>query len=209
MTVQPLTMTFDEPTVDAVLVILAKMRRKARDDGHPWEQLVDDGSRVLILPAVACDWRLAGVKGHPPLAMLDEAWADAEAVLRQMEADGLLEIEWTIDTWRDPPQHHAASLWFRGRALEVLGSVPRPPQVRRKTEITEALRYSVLERDDFECVLCGATEDLTLDHIIPVVMGGSDDALNLRVLCRPCNSAKGIGLPDHIRLLRPPPRDDE
>ena len=33
-------------------------------------------------------------------------------------------------------------------------------------------------------------DDLTVDHIVPKVRGGTDAASNLRVLCRPCNSRK-------------------
>lgn len=32
--------------------------------------------------------------------------------------------------------------------------------------------------------------DLTVDHIVPKKKGGTDDAANLRVLCRSCNSRK-------------------
>jgi 5-methylcytosine-specific restriction endonuclease McrA len=41
------------------------------------------------------------------------------------------------------------------------------------------------------CHLCGAGEDLTVDHIIPVARGGNHERTNLRVLCRRCNSSKG------------------
>lgn len=40
------------------------------------------------------------------------------------------------------------------------------------------------------CELCGSTDDLTRDHIIPISKGGTNDPSNLRILCRPCNSAK-------------------
>ncbi len=39
---------------------------------------------------------------------------------------------------------------------------------------------------------CGAADDLTVDHIVPRWAGGTKDLSNLQVLCRPCNSAKGI-----------------
>jgi len=42
-----------------------------------------------------------------------------------------------------------------------------------------------------ECVFCGATEDLTLDHIIPVSKGGENTKSNIQRLCRRCNSSKG------------------
>lgn len=38
------------------------------------------------------------------------------------------------------------------------------------------------------CTCCGATDDLTRDHIIPLAAGG--DNHQLTTLCRACNSSK-------------------
>jgi 5-methylcytosine-specific restriction protein A len=40
------------------------------------------------------------------------------------------------------------------------------------------------------CVQCGRTDDLTVDHIVPIAKGGKSDSHNLQTLCRSCNSAK-------------------
>ena len=55
----------------------------------------------------------------------------------------------------------------------------------------EKIRPAVLERFNYQCVTCGTSEDLTVDHIIPKVHGGTDDMDNLRVMCRRHNSNKG------------------
>ena len=42
-------------------------------------------------------------------------------------------------------------------------------------------RFTVMTRDDFKCVLCGQTaktEILVIDHIIPVVKGGTNEFSN-------------------------------
>lgn len=41
------------------------------------------------------------------------------------------------------------------------------------------------------CTYCGATEDLTGDHVIPLAAGGTSDPSNVVVACRPCNSTRG------------------
>lgn len=41
------------------------------------------------------------------------------------------------------------------------------------------------------CDECSTTVDLTVDHIVPVALGGTHARHNLRVLCRSCNSRKG------------------
>lgn len=58
---------------------------------------------------------------------------------------------------------------------------PIPPEVRE----------FVYARDGHACCECSTAEDLTLDHIYPWSLGGSDEPGNLRALCRPCNCRKG------------------
>lgn len=67
----------------------------------------------------------------------------------------------------------------------VLPLVPRLPA---------EVRARVMARDNFTCQECGATEDLTVDHIKPRAHGGTNDWENLWTLCRHCNSRKGTRL---------------
>lgn len=53
------------------------------------------------------------------------------------------------------------------------------------------LRAEIFERDGHLCVYCGSSEDLTCDHVIPLVRGGSNEHANLATACRSCNSSKG------------------
>lgn len=41
------------------------------------------------------------------------------------------------------------------------------------------------------CVQCGATDALTLDHILARSLGGTNHRSNLQILCCLCNKAKG------------------
>lgn len=50
---------------------------------------------------------------------------------------------------------------------------------------------ALIERDSHQCAKCEAVDDLTIDHIVPISRGGTDDLGNLRLLCRSCNSRKG------------------
>ena len=60
--------------------------------------------------------------------------------------------------------------------------------------MTDSLRYDILKRDNFRCVLCGRSAQdgvkLHVDHIIPVSKGGKTERNNLRTLCEKCNYGK-------------------
>ncbi len=69
----------------------------------------------------------------------------------------------------------------------VLTKVRRSQFEKNREQITLAL----IERDGYECKQCKTQNDLTIDHILPISKGGSDQLENLRFLCRTCNSKKG------------------
>lgn len=59
--------------------------------------------------------------------------------------------------------------------------------------VSKRLRYEVLRRDGHKCRYCGATAldgPLTVDHVVPTALGGSDEPGNLVAACRECNSGK-------------------
>ena len=55
-------------------------------------------------------------------------------------------------------------------------------------------RLAIYHRDNLACVYCGATMEegarLTLDHVVPCLLGGTNEAGNLVTACLACNSAK-------------------
>ncbi len=50
------------------------------------------------------------------------------------------------------------------------------------------------------CVCCGRAGRLTIDHIIPIVAGGTSNIENLQPLCKTCNCRKGSRLIIDYRL---------
>lgn len=70
-----------------------------------------------------------------------------------------------------------------------------PRYKARKGQVHKGMRLSILTRDGFRCVLCGATAQtniLEVDHIIARVNGGGDTPDNLRTLCHDCNVGKRL-----------------
>lgn len=55
---------------------------------------------------------------------------------------------------------------------------------------------AIKRRDNFQCIYCGSSEDLTIDHIYPILLGGTDDYSNLACACKKCNSGKGGRTPE-------------
>jgi hypothetical protein len=68
------------------------------------------------------------------------------------------------------------------------------------TAVSKRTRYEVLRRDGYRCRYCGATPDtgaqLTVDHVTPVSLGGTNDPSNLVAACLDCNLGKGASAPD-------------
>lgn len=68
--------------------------------------------------------------------------------------------------------------------------------MNRKTpriNIPNSVRKFVFKRDNFTCKDCKKNCDevkLTIDHIIPLSRGGSNDISNLQTLCSFCNQSK-------------------
>ena len=52
----------------------------------------------------------------------------------------------------------------------------------------ERLRQECLKRDDYACIRCQATENLTAHHLTPKSKGGEHVLSNLTTLCQSCNS---------------------
>lgn len=57
-------------------------------------------------------------------------------------------------------------------------------------------RLAIYIRDGFQCAYCGrdlkhaTAAEVTLDHLLPRVAGGTNEATNLITACRACNSSR-------------------
>ncbi len=56
--------------------------------------------------------------------------------------------------------------------------------------LTDSEWALVLEAYGNRCLRCGATQDLTIDHVVPISAGGPHSLDNVQPLCKPCNSKK-------------------
>lgn len=65
---------------------------------------------------------------------------------------------------------------------------------RSRPPLPTDLVRAIIARDGQRCVECGATEDLQIDHILPIALGGATSEGNLQALCADCNRAKSDSL---------------
>ena len=86
------------------------------------------------------------------------------------------------DSWQGYPGYRLLATWLLN------------PYRTQRPIIDQATRELVFERDDNMCLSCGATEQLSLDHVYPYSLGGTDDEGNLQTLCVSCNSRKGASV---------------
>ena len=69
--------------------------------------------------------------------------------------------------------------------------------IRATERITwpKGLKRDLMRRQSNTCPYCGARKimrTMDIDHMTPVVRGGSNDLKNLQVTCKPCNQRKGM-----------------
>lgn len=63
--------------------------------------------------------------------------------------------------------------------------------------VTKRTRFEVLRRDEFTCRYCRSKDNpLTIDHVTPSALGGSDKPDNLVACCKDCNGGKASSSPD-------------
>jgi len=87
----------------------------------------------------------------------------------------------------------------QGISVEPLDQYEQVPDAERLRirKVPLGLRYNVLRRDRFKCVLCGASPandpqcQLHVDHTVAFSEGGETTLANLRTLCHYCNLGKG------------------
>jgi HNH endonuclease len=184
--------------------------------GAPYADRIEDDGRVLIYEGHDRPWR----RGDPdpktvdqpietPGGSLTENGKFYEAARRYLDAGEPAELIrvyekvrtgiWVfngffrlVDAWQEASNRRSV---FKFR-LEIDPHLtpttdPREPQLDQNRMIPTAVKLNVWKRDRGQCVMCGSTDNLHFDHIIPYSRGGSSlVADNIQLLCARHNLAK-------------------
>jgi len=62
-------------------------------------------------------------------------------------------------------------------------------------------KRNIMVRDGHKCVYCGATDKLTIDHMVPVSRGGKTNFENCVTACQPCNNKKNNRTPTEAKMF--------
>lgn len=173
--------------------------------GHMSEHSIDDQLQRLLAEAGPAAARVRRVLLEVAQSLLEaRVIVQAEVWGRHGQKDAFAK-SFLQDVIGTPNEGWDGAELLGNSALPTLREVNARAHCYRAT--TGAVRY----KDDvtdaqggFFCSMCGARSGLVVDHIVPVSVGGPEDAVaNMQLLCTLCNSGKS-DLRDHLlpALLR-------
>lgn len=97
-----------------------------------------------------------------------------------------------VDSWRERDEHRTT---FRFKLVAVEGeedfSHPTRINANRRRLIPTSVKLEVWKRDGGKCSICGASDELHFDHIVPFAKGGTSlTVANVQLLCARHNIQK-------------------
>jgi hypothetical protein len=98
-----------------------------------------------------------------------------------------------VDAWKERDRRRTV---FKFKLVAVQdendsAGAERAPAERRRL-IPTAVKVEVWNRDRGRCVICGASDELHFDHVLPFSKGGTSlKAENVQLLCARHNLSKG------------------
>ena len=107
-----------------------------------------------------------------------------------------------IKKWRrehSDRQHSSEKNWRKNNPDKL-----REKYANRRARLRGS--FGIVKMSDFvdlcnkynnKCLCCGNTGKLTMDHVIPLILGGNNTIENIQPLCGNCNSKKGIKVVDY------------
>ena len=97
------------------------------------------------------------------------------------------------------------TLWVTDALIQIMlitRSNERRIRPTKRVSWPKGLKQSLMKRQGNTCVYCGhrrIARSMDIDHMVPVVRGGSNDMDNLQVICSPCNQRKGDQTDEEFR----------
>lgn len=78
--------------------------------------------------------------------------------------------------------------------MRLQKALPRKKVVER-VWFSKDVKEDILRKSDGVCVHCGCPvaigDNFTVEHVVPISKGGTNDLVNIVALCQTCNTTKG------------------
>jgi len=183
--------------------------------GAPYKDRVEDNGKILIyeghdnpVPANGMKPKEADQEARTPDGKLTQNGLFYEAAMRSKTSRFAPEVVrvyekiragiWVynghfelVDAWKESSGGRQV---FKFRLKLLDDTDPTDVAVRdvdRTRIIPSPIKLEVWKRDAGKCVMCGSTDNLHFDHIIPYSLGGTSlDAENIQLLCARHNLQK-------------------
>lgn len=123
------------------------------------------------------------------LVAVDPGTSEAQAQLHKHQHNYGMHPD--LLTWCDIVKRTDDPVIFEQDETGMLKAVHR----KVRFQISGGVQWAIWDRDGFQCLYCGKHGGkgvpLTVDHVIPLEMGGEDNSHNYATACRRCNKLKG------------------
>jgi len=100
----------------------------------------------------------------------------------------------SMQQWRqaNPDKERERKRRYRIKNAEAVNKREREKTYARRAQqpYSPELAQLMAQLVQQPCAYCGATESITIDHVVPLSKGGKHEASNLAPACFPCNSSK-------------------
>jgi len=147
-----------------------------------WIRILDN--RTLRVLLALFYYQSANIPQICDLVELSERNANLGA--KTAKSYGLIKFDHETEEWSffEPEPHH---YYQKPLSQEEIECQKRRAEYQKKRQ---SLMLEFFRHGKTKCEKCHTTEKLTIDHIIPISKGGTNDLSNLQLLCRSCNSRK-------------------
>lgn len=78
----------------------------------------------------------------------------------------------------------------RGRLARAANEARRRARIRSNSTPSQDINVEYIQKTIGCCSYCGSTENLSIEHIVPVAKGGDNSLANLTMACMTCNCSK-------------------
>jgi biotin operon repressor len=176
-----LTTTHRSSGKGAELILPTNGNRFSDRDTLIWNSGLDAESKLILL------FLSQAQDASPSMEAIGECTSlGRRTVLRRvqaLESSGILTVSRRLTQGLKASSQYAID-W------DVLSAAPSVQCTQPIDHSYQEHRDFVFSRDGNQCVYCGSTARLSLDHVIPQSKGGAHTPDNLVTACKSCNCAK-------------------